>query len=300
MLHITNGASVGIPQTGLPGVVIYWHDTLHDGPVPAGLSLQQLSRIRERFLADFFDVPSASFAARDKAIASFADHEEVVLWFEHDLFDQLNLIQILDWFGRQNLGRTRLSLISVDQYLGHMTPDQLTALFPSRHTVSADEFKTAQAAWAAFCSPEPTRLRMMLDEDTSALPFLHDALLRHLQQFPAVRSGLARTEKQILQLTGSGLNGFGDLFPANQRLEEAIWMGDTTFIRYLRDLASAKRPLLSSVNGRYEITPLGREVLEGRLDHIHANGINRWRGGVHLCEGAPVWRWDEASRSIRP
>jgi hypothetical protein len=29
-------------------------------------------------------------------------------------------------------------------------------------------------------------------------------------------------------------------------------------------------------------------------------GANRWQGGVHLCEGAPVWRWDEAERIIRP
>jgi hypothetical protein len=37
-----------------------------------------------------------SFERRDEAITRFRDHEEVVLWFEHDLFDQLQLIQILD------------------------------------------------------------------------------------------------------------------------------------------------------------------------------------------------------------
>ena len=54
MLHITNGESVSISQTGLPGSVIYWNDILHDGPVPAGLSLEELSRLREEFLASFF------------------------------------------------------------------------------------------------------------------------------------------------------------------------------------------------------------------------------------------------------
>jgi hypothetical protein len=64
MLHITNGESVSIPQTGLPGQVVCWDDILHDGPVPGGLSLQELSRIRERFLAEFLDVPlsEVSFA----------------------------------------------------------------------------------------------------------------------------------------------------------------------------------------------------------------------------------------------
>jgi hypothetical protein len=47
-------------------------------------------------------------------------------------------------------------------------------------------------------------------------------------------------------------------------------------------------------------TAFGRQVHEGKEDHVRANGINRWLGGVHLCEGAPVWRWDEAARTIRP
>src|SRR6185295_19412721 len=100
MLHITNGESVSIPQTGLPGQVVYWNDILHDGPVPSGLSLQELSRVRERFISEFLSLPPSevSFARRDEAVLHFRDHEEVVLWFEHDLYDQLQLIQILDWF----------------------------------------------------------------------------------------------------------------------------------------------------------------------------------------------------------
>jgi hypothetical protein len=57
MRHITNGESVSIPQTGLPGQVVCWNDILHDGPVPGGLPLQELSRIRKRFLAEFFAMP---------------------------------------------------------------------------------------------------------------------------------------------------------------------------------------------------------------------------------------------------
>jgi hypothetical protein len=51
MLHITNGESVALPQTGLPGEVIYWNDVLHDGPVPRGLELQELSRVRDEAIS---------------------------------------------------------------------------------------------------------------------------------------------------------------------------------------------------------------------------------------------------------
>jgi hypothetical protein len=224
----------------------------------------------------------------------------VVLWFEHDLFDQLQLIQILDWFSYQDLAPTRVSLISVDSYLGPMHPEQLVPLFETRHLVTAAEFKTAQSAWAAFCSPEPAGLVDLLGSDTASLPYLRRALLRHLQQFPALRNGLSRAERQILELAESGLHEFRELFPAAQKREESIWMGDSTFLQYLKGLTTSRQPLVRSQDNRFESTPFGRLVLEGKKDHVRVNGINRWLGGVHLHEGAPVWRWDEASQTIRP
>ncbi len=302
MLHITNGESVSLPQTGLPGEFIYWNDVLHDGPVPRGLTLEELSLVRERFISEFFGtpLPEVSFRKRDEAIRRFRDHEEVVLWFEHDLYDQLQLIQVLTWFSQQDPGRTRLSLICVDLYLGPMHPHQLTPLFDARHPVTRSEFKTAQTAWDAFCSPEPTKLTALLQEDTSALPYLHDALVRHLEQFPSLRNGLSRSERQILDLTASGLSGFPELFPAAQKLEEHLWMGDSTFAQYIQRLARGRQPILSTADSRVEVTDFGRDVHGARADHVRANGINRWLGGVHLCEGAPAWRWDETARTIRP
>jgi len=300
MLHITNGESVSLLQSGLPGQVVFWNDVLAEGPVPRGLPLRELSRIRERFLADFFDLPHSevSFAQRDETLAHFRDHEEVVLWFEHDLFDQLQLVQLLDWFAAQDLGQTRLSLVSSSSYLGPLRPEELPPLFQMRHTVTNAELKTAQAAWDAFRSPHPLDLAGLLNEDLSALPFLRSALLRHLQQFPDVSCGLARTEKQILHLTSGGLHQFGELFLADQKLEECIFMGDTTFRQYLNGLSKAKDPLLRQTGAEYQITTFGEQVLVGKADHVRANGINRWLGGVHLCEGAPLWRWNESTQTV--
>ena len=68
---------------------------------------------------------NVSFVERDEAIARSHNHEEVVLWFEHDLYDQLQLIQILDWFSHQDLGHTRLSLIPA---CGVVNPNSLRRL----------------------------------------------------------------------------------------------------------------------------------------------------------------------------
>ncbi len=47
ILNITNddSAVMDMQQAGVPGDFLPWRDVLHDGPVPATLSLEQLSDI---------------------------------------------------------------------------------------------------------------------------------------------------------------------------------------------------------------------------------------------------------------
>ncbi|HEU4413180.1 MAG TPA: DUF1835 domain-containing protein, partial [Candidatus Angelobacter sp.] len=117
MLHITNGDSVvgTFRKVKFPGVYLPWRDVLHDGPVPQTATLGELSDIRAQALADFglggLEDMRTGFAARDRVLEDFHRHEEIVLWFEHDLYDQLQLLQILDWFSQQDLGKVKLSLI---------------------------------------------------------------------------------------------------------------------------------------------------------------------------------------------
>ncbi len=297
MLHITNGHSVSLDQTGLPGRIVYWVDVLHEGPVPAGLSLDELSQMRGEFLTEFFQKP-VSFKERDGLVKAFREHDEVVLWFEHDLYDQLQLIQLLNWFGRQDTGKTRISLICIDQYLGKLRPEQLNKLFPQRHQVSSSELQTAHSAWDAFTAPEPSGLMAVLKDGLDALPFLAAAFRRHLEQFPGVRDGLSRTERQALQFADSGRHGFGQMFFADQKMEERIFMGDATYRQYLRRLREARLPLLQECNDGLELTELGRSVLTGEKDQVSVNGIDRWLGGVHLRAGVPVWRWDPERGTI--
>jgi len=285
-LHITNGTSVCLP---VPGDVIYWNDVLHEGPVPAGLDLEQLSRVRAEFLGGVDD----EFRSRDAAIARAGEYDEVVLWFEHDLYDQLQLIQVLDWFAQHP--PRQLRLIQSDTYLGPMGLEQLEALYPTRKPVTPEQFDAAVRAWAAFRAPDPTGLQAL---DTSALPHLGSALLRHLEQFPSTRDGLSRTEKQILEAVANGASTKHEIFLAHQRREDAIFMGDSPCFDYIDRLATARTPLLNH-NGRYALTDAGRAVLAGEADAVRLNGIDRWLGGVHLSGPEAAWRWDPAVRSLQ-
>ena len=54
MLHITNGDAAAnvLRKAGITDPILPWRDTLHEGPVPAGLSLRELSRVRTEFIAE--------------------------------------------------------------------------------------------------------------------------------------------------------------------------------------------------------------------------------------------------------
>src|SRR3954454_14586784 len=86
-------------RAGLAGDLLSWRDVLHEGPVP-DLPPDQLRRVRADYLATLGAAETAEVEAellvRDERLAGALESgEPVVLWFEHDLYDQLQLIQIL-------------------------------------------------------------------------------------------------------------------------------------------------------------------------------------------------------------
>ena len=309
-LHITNGEAVSLHETGLPGDVIYWRDILHEGPVPGGLSLEELREHRVHFLAEegigSVEEMRAVIKERDDALARFHEYEEVVMWFEHDLYDQLQIIQVLDFLLTHNWKRTKISLLCVSKFpgigrfkgLGQLTGAQLLSLFEERQAITLADLKLASQAWFCFTSPNPADLENLLGQRSSVLPLLKGALARHLEQFPSVKNGLSRTERQILEVIVTGVQRMEDLFLAEQDKEERVFMGDTTFWRYVDRLRSGRVPLIDVSEETARLTPAGHKVLVGQEDAIQLNGIDRWLGGVHLRGPEAEWRWDDRHRRL--
>ena len=323
MLHITNGDSAAdlIKDAVFTGQILTWRDVLHEGPVPAGLELPQLSAVRGAYIAaqgwgQLHEV-KASFAERDGLMARFREHDEIVLWFEHDLYDQLQLIQLLAWFFPRERGASKLSLICLGEYpgihpfhgLGQLNVHQMAALFPVRHVVTHKEMKTGFLAWQAFTASDPSEIEKLLATNLTALPFLRNALRRHLQQFPSTHNGLSRTEQQILAGVAAGNQTPSEIFIFDQAQEEAVFMGDWTLWSYVKRLCEVPEPLLCVANGarfllptndlqpeflaqKLILTEAGQAVLDGEFDAIELNGIDRWLGGVHLQGYEAAWRWD--------
>jgi hypothetical protein len=318
-LNITNGDSAAgtLSEAGVEGKIISWRDVLHEGPVDSSLSLEELSKDRARFIAeqgwDDFAHVSGDFAERDRVIRHLDYFDEVVLWFEDDLYDQLQLIQLLDFFGAAR-GKT-LSVIVVDGYIPPLSVAQLTQLDKTRPQVTPEQLELATRAWKAFGSADPTSISKLLDEDTSALRYLAPALRRHLEEFPSSINGLSRSEREALTAIEDGHTTPVAAFLEVARKQESIFLGDIIFYSYLERLSGKKDALVSwkdgtpviaptsessreFVEGELTLTPLGQEVLAGTKDWQHINKRTRWLGGVEISPGEKGWRWDPAEREL--
>ncbi len=154
------------------------------------------------------------FTERDAMLARYCDYGEIVFWFEHDLYDQLQLLQLLDWLAcRPRWAPVSLIVIGsypgIDRFvgLGQLSPQQLVGLVDSRIPAMPDHFRAAMDAWLAFRQPDPRALFRLLEVDVPTLPYLREAVLRLLEELPAVGNGLSRTERAALDALSGALRG---------------------------------------------------------------------------------------------
>lgn len=277
------------------GTHVAWRDALNEGPVPAGLSLEETSAVRARYLAQRGQGSPIrlihDFTRRDAQLRRAAEADEVVLWFEHDLYDQLQLLQALTGLEELNLDPGRVSLVQSDHYLSSMTVDEIVSLFPKRRTATPAVFKSAMRTWQRFTSASPADLYAAAAEDAIGLPFLRAALQRLCEEYPWKRDGLSRSERQALYAVAQRPGRADELFARAQAREEAHFLGERLFEKLLDDLAG-EGALVEEEDGKLVTTALGRRVLAGDADWLDEHAIDRWIGGVHLVTGR-VTRWDD-------
>lgn len=314
VLNITNGdhAVEIMMQAEIPGVFLPWRDVLHEGPVPGGLSLEKLSEIRARYIIEHnWGKPEdilRHFAERDNTLKSFERFEKVVLWFEHDLYDQLQLLQILDWFHWNRSRKTTLTIICVNHYLGECSPNEMKTFLNYAESITNNHLVLANYAWSAFRSDSPEKWHALLALNTAALPYLAGTVIRLLEEYPSCTNGLSRTAQQALEIILQGERYPANIFARNQGSEERKFLGDTSFWAILHELSASYPPLLKLSNGQrfissscpdqqLTLTAEGKEILSGSMNWLSVAKIDRWIGGVHLTPDNN-WCWDSHTKSM--
>jgi hypothetical protein len=268
-LHITNGdCAAGTLRSFLGDRVLITCDVLHDGPAPL-VDGDAWHETRARFLADGFqasyDDTRAGLARFDRTLADAAPDDEIVLWFEHDLFDQLLLIR---------------------------TPDLLVRLkADARYDVNgsyvASGLSRTSGGVLPFLNGAIQRLFEEYPSTTNGLSRSANAVLRELESGPLDGITLFRATQSAEQRPFMGDVG---LFDIVRRLATA---------RVLLVAIGSGDPALDLRHRTVHLTGAGREVLAARQDAVGLNGIDEWRGGVHpVGRDRSPWRWDARGETL--
>lgn len=299
-LHVTNGDATvpSLRGTGLADEIMPWRDVLHEGPVP-DVPDAELRRVRSEFLG------WTDFDRRDRTLADHRDGE-YVLWFEADLYDQLQIVQILARLHELGVAAERITLICIGEHLGiahfgglgELSSEQLARLPEhAATTLTVASLEHATRAWAALRAPEPSGLAEIVATPSPELRFVAEAYDRLSREYPSTRDGLSLTERRLLAAVAAGATTPYDAFVRGAAREARPFLGDDWAFQRIERMAAAPTPLLEAA-GPLRLTEAGRDVLNGRADHVALNGIDRWIGGVHLSGTDVPWRWDEGTESV--
>jgi hypothetical protein len=313
-VHIRCGSDIRQPlkDAGFAGDFLEFSDPLWRGPL---LDFDEHVRI----IAEAAGIPPADVATKlrrehDELAVAADRYGRIVIWCEHDPYDQLCLARVLAEFA----GRTRLpqiELIAVDGFpaierfigLGQLSPAALRLLWEGRLAVSPRLLALGATAWDALRDPSPRALHAIAASGTPELPMMAGALFRHLQELPHA-NGLSATQEAVLRVLRDGPQTVSRLFwIVDTQIDALPFMGDLFFAAVLRDMQRAVAPPVRVDEDtssqpwprqRLSLTPSGMTLLDGGLDWMSLDPPERWVGGVRIASGAPVWRWSRSGQLV--
>jgi len=240
LLHITNGDSFTSRLQSLQfnGDVITWREMLCEGKTLSTVGSESFWKTRFEFLNKNYKVSKSWFIEKTlKEYRSLCNHkqqDQIVLWFEYDLFCQINMLAVISWL-KTHRRHAEISLVCSGKVegsdklygLNELNDDKLLELYENKKVLSQDDIEYADYIWQLYCSDNPIRLENQIANNDFQFEYLSDALKTHLKRFPTIKNGLNDLENHILEvakqekpwarkelmkelLTNQGFYGFGD------------------------------------------------------------------------------------------
>jgi len=275
-LHITNGdvLTEKLRTLNLQGDIITWREMLCEGKTETNVGSESFWKTRFEFLNKNYKISKSWFIDKTlkeyRSLCSHKQEDHIVLWFENDLFDQINMLAVISWL-KTHRPYAQISLVSGDQEvkmdnllgLGSLTEDQLRKVFNNRTLLTQDDVEYADYVWQLYCSDNPIRLENLKDFDSFQFAHLSGAIEAHLLRFPTIKNGLNAVENNILKLAiDTKPKTKSALLQAVLNNQGVYGFGDTQYERVITKL----KPLFSNFNP-VRLSKKGKEILEGKTSY---------------------------------
>jgi len=272
-LHILNGDSTLpiLEKSGIKGDVVVWRELLCEGPLHKEVGSDDFWINRYAYFQDEIGVSRIEYYDKTiKEIVKLEDvsgYNEVVLWFEFDLFCQVNLLALCSYLLDNYVKKTNYYLICTGkvegekrlQSLSDFSPSDFKTLFENKITLSKASLEFAKESWNIYVENDSNKLKRFDFNQNSKFQYLQLAMNQHFNRLPT-ENGLNQIENKIIEIINSNLFSENEIVRKLliwQQNETVYGFGDLQYFQYLKKLNT----YFSIKDSLYYLNEVGKTVV---------------------------------------
>lgn len=234
--NILNGDSLAysFPEASINGEIIVFREALIDGAL-AGDSLPDFWQTRARYMGIPENEYHNSVVKEFGKILNAPDNSVFNLWFEFDLFCQVNMWFVISLINSLPIKKKVFAVYT--SYLdktsnqfwngfGRADSAELNVCYAGRIALSQTDLNFGQALWNAYKNSNLDELTKLSKHQSSAFPYLQEVVQAHVDRFPKDGSK-GRPEKVIEDITKNISTDFNKVFREFWKRESIYGFGDT-------------------------------------------------------------------------
>ncbi len=233
--HILNGDALAysFPGASIPGGTIVVREALIEGNL-AGDNLPDFWQTRARHIG----VPEAeyySYVVKEfEKIMQAPGNSEFNLWFEYDLFCQVNMWFVISLINSLPVEKKVYAVYTTyldktsDQFwngFGQANADEISFCFTHRRTLSNVDLQLGQELWEAYKNGYLDGLVHLSKRRSATFPYLEEVIQAHVDRFP--KDGTKGRPEQVLEdIAKNGCTDFNEVFKEFWKKESIYGFGD--------------------------------------------------------------------------
>ncbi|HEA29764.1 MAG TPA: DUF1835 domain-containing protein [Leeuwenhoekiella sp.] len=212
ILHITNGDSLTerLKNIDLEGEIVVWREMLCEGPTVSQIGNEYFLDLRKKFLQEEYNVSEElyekEFVSQLKKLDAIDSYDEIILWFEFDLFCHINMLAAISYLLQQKK-KEPLYLVCSGRVpgekeligLSELSDKQLMSHYKTKIKLSEDDLDMAHFIWQLYCGSDPNKLKPEIRK-SSNFKYLSSCIRAHIERYPNVNTGLNALETNVLRL----------------------------------------------------------------------------------------------------
>jgi hypothetical protein len=293
-LHITNSDKTTsyLKSLGYIGEFITWREMLCEGKTSIDVGSESFWKTRFEFLKSSYKVTKKTFIdftlKEYRNLCQNKNKEEIILWFDHNLHSQINMIAIVSWLKRYRKGEKislviggTLELSNKIETLNQLSKNQITEQYLHRSELSLDDIEYADYIWQLYCSNCPLRLETIYKYNPMS-PFIHlsKAIEMHLKRFPSIENGLNSTENYIIKTAAE------KMYASKNKLVKDLLKNEKTYgfeeyyythkIERLKILFTSFNPVKLSRKGKKALKNEENLYRDLRTENAYLGGVKQY------------------------